>query len=86
MVIDAFVDSDFLGLYGKEKRDDPNNVKSRQGYVACLNGCPIIWASKLMDSIALSTMMAKYYALSGAMQEILLLCQVLQSCRKRHGY
>jgi hypothetical protein len=85
MVIDAFVDSDFLGLYGKEKRDDPNNVKSRQGYVVCLNGCPIIWASMLIDSIALSTMMAEYYALSGAMREILPLRQVLQSVGKGMG-
>jgi hypothetical protein len=85
MIIDAFVDSDFLGLYGKEKRDDPDNVKSRQGYVICLNGCPIIWALKLMDSIALSTMMAEYYALSGAMQELLPLRQVLQSVGKSMG-
>jgi hypothetical protein len=53
--------------------------------VVCLNGCPIIWALKLMDSIALSTMMAEYYALFEAMQEILPLCQVLQSVGKGMG-
>jgi hypothetical protein len=38
-----------------------------------------------MDSIALSTMMAEYYALSGAMREILPLRQVLQSVGKGMG-
>ena len=85
MVINAYVDSDFLGIYGKERRNDPDNVKSRQGYVLCLNGCPIIWASKLMDSIALSTMMAEYYALSGAMRELLPLRQTLQAVGKGMG-
>jgi hypothetical protein len=69
--MDVYVDSDFMGLYGKEDRDDPNNVKSRAGHVICLNGCPIIWSSKLMQSIALSTMMAEYYALSAALREVL---------------
>jgi hypothetical protein len=69
--MDVFVDSDFMGLYGKEKRSDPDNVKSRTGFVICLNGCPIVWASKLQTTISLSTMMAEYYALSTAMREVL---------------
>ena len=69
--MDVHVDSDFLGIYGKELRTDPDNVKSRMGYVISLNSCPIIWASKLMEQIALSTMMAEYYALSQAMREVL---------------
>ena len=69
--MDVYVDSDFMGLYGKEARSDPTNVKSRTGYVICLNDCPIIWTSKLQDGIALSTMMAEYYALSYAMREVL---------------
>jgi hypothetical protein len=50
--MDAYVDSNFLGLYGKERRSDPDNVKSRTGYVICLNDCPIVWSSKLQESIA----------------------------------
>jgi hypothetical protein len=69
--MDVYVDSDFMGLYGRELRSDPTNVKSRTGYVICLNSCPIIWSSKLQESIALSTMMAEYYALSTAMREVL---------------
>ncbi len=89
--MDVYVDSDFLGIYGKELRTDPDNVKSRAGYVILLNGCPIIWTSKLMDSICLSTMMAEYYALSMAMREVLPLrdlvkviangCGISQECQ-----
>ena len=69
--MDAYVDSDFMGLYGKEKRTDPCNVKSRIGYVLCINECPVVWSSRLNDAISLSTMMAEYYALSHCMREVL---------------
>jgi len=69
--MECYVDSDFMGLYGKELRSDPINVKSRTGFVICLNGCPIVWSSKLQESISLSTMMAEYYALSTAMREVI---------------
>ena len=73
-----------MGIYRKERRSDPDNVKSRTGYVICLNGCPIIWASKLQESIALSTMMAELYALSTCMRQVLplrdLICAVAEGC------
>ena len=69
--MDVYVDSDFMGLYGNELRNDPDNVRSRTGYIILLNGCPIVWKSTLQDSISLSTMMAEYYALSSAMREVL---------------
>ena len=69
--MDVYVDSDFLGIYGKEERTDIDNVRSRGGHVFLVNGCPIIWQSKLIDAVCLSTMMAEYYALSIAMREVL---------------
>ena len=82
--MDVYVDVDFMGKYGSERRDDPDNVKSRTGYVILLNDCPIIWGSKLQESIALSTMMAEYYALSSTMREVLplrdLVKRVAQGC------
>ena len=65
------MDSDFLGLHGKEDRADPDNVRSRTGYVILLNKCPIIWSSHLQSSISTSTMMAEHCALSAAMREVL---------------
>jgi len=79
LTMDVYVDSDFMGLYGKELRSDPSNVKSRTGYVINLNGCPVVWSSKLQDSIALSTMMAEYYALSTAMREVVPLRELVKT-------
>ena len=76
--IDAYVDSDFMGIYGKEERTDPDNVRSRAGHVIPLNGCPIVWQSKLIDSVCLSTMMAEHYALSMAMREVLPLRELVK--------
>ena len=83
--LEVYVDSDFMGLYGKEKRDNPDNVKSRAGHVMLLNGCPIIWSSKLMQTVCLSTMMAEYYALSAAMKEALPLLEVMKAVSTGFG-
>ncbi len=77
-----YVDADFMGKYGTDKPTDPDNVKSRAGYVISLNGCPLAWQSKLMDPICLSTMMAEYYALSMAMREVLPLRDLVRTVGK----
>jgi hypothetical protein len=69
--MDVYVDSDFMGLYGHERCDDPDNVRSCTWHVIMLNGCPIVWKTQLQESISNSTMMAKNYALSMVMQEVL---------------
>jgi hypothetical protein len=83
--MDVYVDSDFMGIYGKEEHTDPDNVKSRAGFVISLNGCPLIWKSKLIDSISLSTMMAEYYALSMAMREVLPLREIIKEVARGFG-
>ena len=84
-VMDAYVDSDFMGLFGKENPVDPTSAKSRTGYVICINGCPIIWSSKLQDGVALSTMMAEYYALSTCMRDVLPLRDLVKGVAKGLG-
>ena len=69
--IDCFVDADFAGLWGYENPIDPSVAKSRTGFVICISNCPVIWASKLQTSIALSTMEAEYNALSSSMREMI---------------
>ena len=69
--IDCFVDADFAGLWGSEPPDSPISVKSRSGYVIMVGGCPVIWASKMQETTALSTMQAEYVALSTAMRDLL---------------
>ena len=88
--MDVCIDSNFLGMHGKERQSNPNNVQSRTGCVILLNDCPVAWASKLLDPIAMLSMMAEYYSLSTAMREVLPLrwlvwtiakgCKLLPSC------
>ena len=83
--MDAYVDSDFMGLFGKEDPIDPTSSKSRTGYVICINKCPIIWLSKLQDGVALSTMMAEYYVLSTAMRDMLPLRDLIKGVASGMG-
>ena len=43
-----------------------------------MNGCPVIWTSKLQTEIALSTAEAEYIALSQATREIIPLINLLK--------
>ena len=69
--IDLFVDADFAGLWSYEDPQDPSCVKSRTGFVIQIAGCPVMWASRLQQEIALSTMQAEYTAMSMAMRDLL---------------
>ena len=60
--IDLYVDADFAGLWSYEDPQDPSCVKSRTGFVIQIAGCPVMWASRLQQEIALSTMQAEYTA------------------------
>ena len=83
--VDEYVDSDFMGLYGKERHSNSDIVKSQTGYVICINGSPIMWASKLQESVALLTMMAEYYALSTCMREVLPIRELIKMVAKGAG-
>jgi len=85
LFMDCHVDADILSLHGKEPRNDPVSVKSRTGFIISINHCPIDWSSKLQDSIALSTMMAEYYALSTAMCNVLPLRNLTMTVAKAVG-
>ena len=68
--IDCYLDANFAGLYGHEDPQDPHCVRSRTGYVICLDGCPVIWRSSLQGLIAQSTMESEYVALSTACKDL----------------
>jgi hypothetical protein len=36
LIVNAYPDADFVGLYGYENVTDPANVKSRMGFLSCL--------------------------------------------------
>ena len=83
--VDCFVDADFAGLWPHEDKLDPTCVRSRTGYVICLADCPLIWKSRLQDTIATSTCMSEYMALSTSMKELLPLKEVLDVVRYAVG-
>lgn len=75
--VDCFVDADFVGLWPHEDKLDPMCVKSRIVYVICLSDCPIVWKSRLQETIATSTYMSEHMVLSTSMKELLPLREVL---------
>jgi len=78
MDVDMYCDADFAGLWGYEEKTDPSCVKSRSGFVILIGGCPILWGSKLINQIALSTMEAEYYSMSMAMKQLIPLLDLIQ--------
>ena len=69
--MNVHVNSDFLGIYEKEQRTDPDNVRSRTDHVVSLNDCSTVWKSASQDEMSTSAMMAEYCALSTAMRDVL---------------
>jgi hypothetical protein len=68
--IDCYPNADFAGLWTRDNKHDPHYMRSRTSHVICLANCPVIWKSKLQSEIALSTMEAKYVALSSSCQDL----------------
>jgi len=56
---------------------DPSTAKSRAGFIITYGACPIIWASKLMQEVALSTTEAEYGAISLSLRDVIFLMQMV---------
>ena len=69
--MECYVDSDFAGMWNVEHHTSPEAVRSRAGYSIMICGCPVVWRSQLMRTIAASTMEAEYNALSFAMKDVI---------------
>ena len=65
--LNAYVDSNFCGLWSTQTSHLQESVLSRTGYIITYCGCPIHWVSKLQSKIALSTTKAEYIMLSMCM-------------------
>ena len=68
--IDAYPDADFAGMFGHEDHTDPACAKSRTGFIITFADCPVFWQSKLQTETALSTIEAKFIALSACCREL----------------
>jgi hypothetical protein len=69
--LNAYVDSDFAGLWSHKSSHLQELAVSRAGYIIMYCGCPIHWVSKLQSEIALSTTEAEYIALLVCRRDLL---------------
>ena len=47
MMVDCYVDADFVGLWGNENPQDPIYDRSRTIFVLTVSNFPLLWVSKL---------------------------------------
>ena len=71
LTVECYVDADFASPWTFEVDQDPVCVKSCTRYVLTFGGCPLLWTSKLLTEIALSTMEAEYIDLSQSMRDVI---------------
>lgn len=71
--LDCMVDADYAGNWNLPEAADPTTVKSRGGYVITLGTIPVLWKSKRIQEICLSTMESEYISLSMAMRSLVYL-------------
>ena len=64
------VDADFAGAWSPSEALDPAACFSRTGCIVFHAGCPVIWSSKMQNTIALSTTEAEHTASSASMRDI----------------
>ena len=74
-----YTDADFAGHYGTTTEDPHDSItaKSRAGYIITFAGCPIVFVSKLINEVCLSTLEAEFVAYSIGMRCLLPLKEVL---------
>ena len=81
---EVYVDASFCGDWKPEAADiDVSTAKSRSGYVVSLQGCPLIWHSKLQTQVALSTTEAEYIALSQSLRDTIPIMNLMQELHDR---
>lgn len=83
--LECYVDADWAGSWLDRSSHDPLSSHSRTGFVILYAGCPIIWASKMQQLIALSTTEAEYIALSTALRDVIYVINLLDDLRA-HGF
>jgi len=76
--LNAYVDSDFAGLWSRETSHLRQSVLLHAGYFITYAGCPVHWVSKLESEIALSTCEAEYIALSMCMRDLIPMRRLLE--------
>ena len=84
--LNAYVDSNFAGLWSHATCQLHDSAISCTGYVILYCGCPIHWVSKLQSEIALSTTEAEYIALSMCLHDLLPMHTLLSELSKSFDF
>jgi hypothetical protein len=84
--LNAYVDSDFAGLWTRETTHLHESAVSCTGYVIMYCGCPVHWVSKLQSEIALSTTEAEYIALLMCLRDLLPMRTMLSELSKGFNF
>ena len=71
--LDCFVDADFAGNWTSSEADSSDTVRSRAGCIISIGNVPVLWKSKRIHEICLSTMESECIALSMAMRSMVYL-------------
>jgi len=71
--LDCYVDADYAGNWNLPEGEDPDTVRSRCGYIISIGNFPVLWKSKRIQEICLSTMESEYVSLSMAMRSLVYL-------------
>ena len=71
LCVNCYVDYDFTGLFYYEDLHNPVCERSRSGYVVTFSNYTTLWISKIHTDISLSTLHAKYVALSQSLRDLL---------------
>lgn len=66
--------------HSPDASDDRDTARSRMGYVIKYAGCPILWTSRLITEVCLSTTEAEYCALSEALRQVIPLMDLQREC------
>jgi hypothetical protein len=80
--IDAYPNADFAGMYGHEEHTDPACAKSCTRFIITFAECPVLWQSKKLTEMALSTMEAKVIALPASCRELFPIIDMVSSLTK----
>ena len=81
--LDCHTDADFAGNWNLEDSDDADASRSRAGYLITLGNVPVLWKSKRIQEICLSTMESEYIALSMSMRSLIYLRGLLFETNSR---
>jgi hypothetical protein len=82
---EVYCDSNFVGDYNKDTSHyDVMTAKSRGGHIIMYAGCPIVWSSKMLTEVTLSTTESEYCEISNALRSTIPLMNFVNEIRERY--